>query len=506
MDVSGVRKDFLCYIVDDEESIRGILQETLSGAGYGVETFPTAEAALARIKEAPPHVILSDIRMPGMSGIQLLEKVRELSKDIQFIVMTSHASLETAVNAIRLGAYDYLHKPFEDLGDVVTTVDRTVEMLYLQFENEQLLEELSHKNKALTQLNTRIAREKEEVVRINNLMSALAKVKEVPDTIQVFLDHTSQLLGDTKILFFRYLPAYYSILLSHAAQYQIDEMKKIGINLKGIDPKQSMDVLRSPQTMPQLSDLLAQVFNTKQFVAMPIETEDEFVGIVTALSEISDPSVRRVFDSFVQIFKVSYSNAALQKRIHNLAIRDPLTGLYNRRYFNEKLDEEVSRSRRTKMPVSLIYLDIDHFKKYNDQNGHPMGDQLLKMFATVLQKTSRKNDIVCRIGGEEFVVVLPHTDAKGAAVKAEKLRRIIEATKFPFGEKQPLGKISSSIGVSEYPSLSSDAESLVKTADEALYQVKQTTRNRVSLAISPPGFKPDFEPIPVVSAERKHEA
>jgi diguanylate cyclase (GGDEF)-like protein len=174
--------------------------------------------------------------------------------------------------------------------------------------------------------------------------------------------------------------------------------------------------------------------------------------------------------------------------------------LYNRRYFNEKLDEEISRSRRTKMPVSLVYMDIDHFKKYNDQNGHPMGDQLLKMFSTILAKTSRKNDIVSRIGGEEFVIILPHTDAQGAAIKAEKLRRTIESTKFPFAEKQPMGFVSSSIGVSEYPTLAGDPESLVKAADDALYKIKSTTRNRVGLAEAPPGFKPDFVPIPVVPA------
>ncbi len=500
-DITKVRKDFLCYIVDDEESIRGILQEALGAAGYQVELFPTADLAYARIKEAPPHVILSDIRMPGMSGIQLLEKVRELSSDIQFIVMTSHASLETAINAIRLGAYDYLHKPFEDLADVITTVDRTVEMLFLQYQNEQLLEELGHKNKALTSLNARIAKEKEEVVRINTLMSQLAKVHDVNETIQVFLDNVSQLCADEKVIFLRYLPAYNSLMVSHASKISIEELRKTGINLSGIEPKLIMDNLKNPQGMAKLSELMQQVFNVKEFLAIPVETKEEFVGIIVVCSDVSDVSVRRVFDSYVQIFQVSYSNAALQKRIHNMAIKDPLTGLHNRRYFNDKLDEEVTRSRRTKMPVSLVYMDIDHFKKYNDQNGHPMGDQLLKMVATVLQKTSRKNDVVCRIGGEEFVLILPHTDSRGAAIKAEKLRRIIEATKFPFGEKQPLGMISMSMGVSEYPSVSGDAESLVKAADEALYHAKQTSRNCVALAAPPPGFKPDFEPIPVVSAD-----
>lgn len=501
MDLSKVRKDFMCYIVDDEESIRGILKETLGKAGYQTELFPTADAALARIKEAPPHVILSDIRMPGMSGIQLLEKVRELSSDIQFIVMTSHASLETAINAIRLGAYDYLHKPFEDLGDVLTTVDRTVEMLYLQFQNEQLLAELNNKNKALTQLNARIAREKEEVVKINNLMGALAKSKDLSETIQTFLIHVSQLLDNSSVIFLRYLPAYYSLMLSHAAQYQMDEAKKIGVNLKDIDPKQLLDHLKNPNSMHKISELMNQVFKTSSFLAMPIETEEEFVGIVVICKDVQDPSLRRVLDSFVSIFRVSYSNAALQKRIHNMAIKDPLTGLFNRRHFNEQLNDEITRSRRTKMPVSLVYMDIDHFKKYNDQNGHPMGDQLLKMVATVLQKTSRKNDIVCRIGGEEFVIILPHTDANGAAIKAEKLRRIIEATKFPFGEKQPMGKISMSMGVAEYPAHSHDSETLVKAADDALYQVKSSSRNRVCLATPPPGFQPDFVAIPVVAAD-----
>lgn len=162
VDVTKYRKDFMCFVVDDEESIRTILNETLTAATYNVRTFETADLAYEAIKQEPPHVILSDIRMPGMSGIQLLEKVRELSSDIQFIVMTSHASLETAINAIRLGAYDYLHKPFEDLGDVVTTVDRTVEKLYLQYQNEQLLDELANKNKALTSLNAGLQKKKRE--------------------------------------------------------------------------------------------------------------------------------------------------------------------------------------------------------------------------------------------------------------------------------------------------------------------------------------------------------
>jgi diguanylate cyclase (GGDEF)-like protein len=197
----------------------------------------------------------------------------------------------------------------------------------------------------------------------------------------------------------------------------------------------------------------------------------------------------------MQLMNVRYDNAIMTKKIHEMAIKDPLTGLYNRRYFNEKLDEEITRSRRTHHPLSLIYLDIDHFKKYNDTNGHPMGDVIIKSVAQILQKTSRKTDIVARLGGEEFAILCPHTHKEGCALKAEKVRLTVENTKFPHGEKQPLGKVTISLGVSEYPSISTDGETLIKTSDDALYKVKQGGRNRVCLAEAPQGFKPDFEPI-----------
>src|SRR4051794_8230305 len=109
MDISKHRSDFMIYVVDDEESIREILKETLGTAGYQIETFPSGDDALKRVRESPPHLIFSDIRMPGISGIQLLEKVKGLSRDIEYVIMTSHASLDTAVEAMKYGAYDYLY-------------------------------------------------------------------------------------------------------------------------------------------------------------------------------------------------------------------------------------------------------------------------------------------------------------------------------------------------------------------------------------------------------------
>lgn len=502
MDIAKYRKDFLVYVVDDEISITEVLKEALKDAGYQVETFPSADDAFVRVKENPPHVVISDIRMPGMTGIELLEAIRKISQDIQFIIMTSHASLETALDAMRLGAYDYIHKPFEQLDDVIKTIDRTVEKLFLQYQNEQLLEELAEKNKALSGLNVKISQEKEEVIKINSLMTQMSKAKDLDSVIQNYIDHVSALINKP-VVYLSHISTYMSLAVTHSAQLNKDTLKNIGIPLKDLDSKIYIEKLMNPMSLDGLHILMKEFFNVQEYFAIPIEDEASVGGVVIVFDALKDVSTRRLFDSFTQIFKVSYMNTRMQKRIHDMAIKDPLTGLFNRRYFNEKLEEELSRSRRTQMPVSLIYMDIDHFKKYNDQNGHPMGDVLLKMFSQVLRQTSRKNDIVCRIGGEEFVIILPHTDKIGAAIKAEKLRRVLESTPFPHGEKQPLGKVSSSMGVSEYPSHAHDGEELVRAADEALYQVKSTTRNKVCLATVKEDFVKDFEPIKVQPFEAK---
>jgi diguanylate cyclase (GGDEF)-like protein len=167
------------------------------------------------------------------------------------------------------------------------------------------------------------------------------------------------------------------------------------------------------------------------------------------------------------------------RQLEELATRDPLTNLFNRRHFNAKLLEEINRSKRSKNPVSVVYLDIDHFKKYNDGNGHPQGDILLKQFSLVIQTPIRNTDTCARLGGEGFCIILPETDLKGALLCAEKVRKAVESTDFPNGEKQPLGRVTCSLGVSEFPTFGHDEESLIQSADKALYHVKESGRNQV---------------------------
>lgn len=163
------------------------------------------------------------------------------------------------------------------------------------------------------------------------------------------------------------------------------------------------------------------------------------------------------------------------------AYRDELTGLYNFRFFREYLMREVQRRERHAPPLSLVMIDIDNFKTYNDRNGHEAGNDVLSAVAHLLSDALRKTDVAARYGGEEFVLLLPATPKTGALLVAERARASIEAHGFDHGESQPGGKLTVSIGIATYPGDARGADELIRHADSALYVAKANGKNQVHL-------------------------
>jgi len=161
------------------------------------------------------------------------------------------------------------------------------------------------------------------------------------------------------------------------------------------------------------------------------------------------------------------------------AITDGLTGLYNHRYFQDRLEEEMERSQRYGQPTSLMMADLDDFKKYNDANGHIAGDVLLVDLAKILRQTVRKVDVAARYGGEEFAVILPATKKKGALIIANRLCEKVAGQHFPNREVMPSKKVTLSIGLASYPDDAKDKPRLVDMADKALYLAKKAGKNQV---------------------------
>jgi diguanylate cyclase (GGDEF)-like protein len=173
---------------------------------------------------------------------------------------------------------------------------------------------------------------------------------------------------------------------------------------------------------------------------------------------------------------------AANQRLNRLAVTDGLTGLYNHRYLHEQLHVAVERSLRDGIPVAMLMIDVDHFKKYNDRQGHPAGDEALRTVARLIAEDRRAVDVVARYGGEEFAVLLHDVGRTQAIEVAEKIRTRISSANIPYAEEQPLGRMTVSIGVAVCPDDATTAAAWLESADVALYRAKKSGRDTVVAA------------------------
>lgn len=221
---------------------------------------------------------------------------------------------------------------------------------------------------------------------------------------------------------------------------------------------------------------------------VPMKYQDGVIGILAFSSPETDAfseDDRELLVTIANQAALALANAQLFQETLELSIRDGLTGILNRRGLDDRFQLEWSRALRDESDISVVMIDIDHFKKYNDQHGHQAGDTVLRRVAHLLESNLRKVDAVGRYGGEEFAVVLPRAKRSEALEVAKKLRRSIAEADFPHGYMQPLGRVTISCGVATAPQDATSREALVHRADEALLAAKEGGRNRVYVSEGP---------------------
>jgi diguanylate cyclase (GGDEF)-like protein len=180
-------------------------------------------------------------------------------------------------------------------------------------------------------------------------------------------------------------------------------------------------------------------------------------------------------------FSLALANLKLRETLRNQSIRDPLTGLFNRRYMEETLERELRRAERERRSVAVIMLDIDHFKRFNDEFSHEAGDVVLQELGSLLRSNSRAGDVPCRFGGEEFVLLLPATALADARKRADELRETIGTLHVTY-RGQLLGPVRCSMGVAAFPIHGVAGEAILRAADAALYRAKDSGRDQVMVA------------------------
>jgi diguanylate cyclase (GGDEF)-like protein len=240
------------------------------------------------------------------------------------------------------------------------------------------------------------------------------------------------------------------------------------------------DVSKDERFMGKIDKAI--LFKTKSLICVPMTIKGQVLGVLEFVNKTTgDPFNREDLDllmRLVDLTAVAVERTSLYQKMTELALTDDLTKLFNSRYLNRTIEIEIQRSTRYKTSLSLIFMDIDYFKRINDQFGHLIGSKVLVEMGQLLLKSLRSIDIVARYGGDEFVIVLPQTTPNAAVIIAERMRKSIEQNTFLKKEGYAL-KLTASFGVASYPESAHSKEELIKIADEAMYSVKHQTRNAV---------------------------
>jgi two-component system cell cycle response regulator len=454
-------------LADDELPLLGVLTEFLEGQGYVVKAVPDGNQALAALEKEEFTLALLDLKLPGLNGLELLSHLKARTPETEVILFTGHAELESALQALRLGAYDYLLKSDLLLADLQAVINRALERRRLSQTNRDLLKDLRQAQEELAQRRA----------------SELTQIRRIGETLAGPLTGAQIIQGMLNLLWESLPLAVLGLELQGGGQELPRRAFRRQPEVADASFKafQSWLKARLQDWPPPLTSSGAQATDTREkplpaMLQAPVQAGDVRGVVAAGRRTPFTPEESELFRIFTLQGEAAFKNLMLYEQVKSLAILDGLTGLHNYRYFWEVLHREVELGRRYHRLLSLLFLDIDDFKKVNDTLGHQVGDLVLKALGNFLKGSVRQADLVCRYGGEEFVVLLAETDSRQALISGERLRQGVSQITVELPEQQLHFTVS--IGVAQLdPEMDGDA--LVKAADAALYRAKKTGKNRV---------------------------
>jgi len=448
-------------IVDDVVANTRLLEARLSAEYFEVVTATNGPHALDICARGQCDIVLLDVLMPGMDGLEVCRRLKQNPRTAHLPVVMITALDEPAdrVAGLEAGADDFLTKPVND----IALITRVKSLVRLKMMTDDLMMRAAtsaeigldeafdpagidgHGGKVLL-----VEDGSASVERICRMLAPLHSVDHEPDPQEA---------------------------LFRAAEGDYD-LAIISLNLKQIDGLRLCSHLRS-------------LHRTRVLPIVVIADPDDNVRLLRGIDlGVNDYLVRPIDRQEMlarvrtQVRRKRFSDRLrdnVQTAIE-MAVTDGLTGLYNRRYLERHLATLVQQAAARQKPLSVFMLDIDHFKSVNDSYGHAVGDDVLREFSRRVRQAVRGIDLACRMGGEEFVVVMPDTDAARALVVGERLRQEIAADRFPVSANDQAIEVTVSIGIASLASAEDTPETLMKRADEALYRAKHAGRNRVSTA------------------------
>ena len=441
-------------IVDDEAVARNLYSDVLTAAGYHVRAVAGGADALEAFSHDRFDVVVTDLILPGMDGMQLLSELKRRRADVEIIVVTALEKVEPAVRALKNGASDYLVKPLAP------------EVLQAATARCLLTQRLMLENLALRSHVTLL----EAGQKIATTLDRAALYPVVVSALDMALSP-----GGTAVL----LAEGGKLQVVHAQNLSEAELADLGAALQA----RQLDVAEGRPVSLTLRGRPALAFAAR---------DHEVLGAVVALDPVrADAAALSAASFLTSHVALALRNSGRMAAVEDLAYQDDLTHLFNTRYLHLVLEREIKSSLCTGAPLALLFLDLDKFKAVNDKHGHLMGSRLLCELADLLRECVRDGDIVTRYGGDEFVMLLVGADAEVAQGVAERIRRTVEAHAFLAAEGLAVS-LTVSVGVASFPEHGVDKRTLLNLADRALYAGKRSTRNVVVIA-DPVGHEPSAD-------------
>lgn len=415
--------------------------------------------ALDICTRAQCDIVLLDVMMPGMDGFEVCRRLKAnpLTDHVPVIMVTALDQASDRIKGLEAGADDFLTKPVNEVA-LLTRVRSLVRL-------KLVLDEL--RMRAATSREIGLADPLAEAAVETGVGGRVLIVEDRPsaaERISAALQHeqTVEVEADPQEALFRAAEGNFDLVIVSLGLNGFDGLRLCG-QLRSLDRTRHVPVLVLVEADDSERLMRALELGVNDYLLRPIDRQELLARART------------------QVKKRRYADRLRDNVQHSmeLAITDGLTGLHNRRYMESHLGAVLERATARAKPVSLLILDIDHFKAVNDTFGHDAGDDVLREFALRLRRSIRNVDLACRYGGEEFVVVMPDTDIAIASVVAERIRRNIATEPFAVNQGTRLLDVTISIGLTARQDQADTADTILKRADQALYRAKRDGRNRV---------------------------
>lgn len=451
----------LILVVDDRPTNVLLLETKLSNEYYDVITARDGFEAVSKTKERNPDLLLLDVMMPGIDGFEVCRRLKAdpETAHIPIVMVTALSSKSDRLRGLEVGADDFLTKPFND----IVFFARTKSLIRIKM----LIDELRMRDLTATQLgasgstknplSTNVTGAKvlvidDDEVQASHIHEKLVELYQV----DIARDH-DQVMETIKA------NAYDAIIVS--TQMNGTEGLRLASHLKTRDETRHVPLIIMVNESRTQTMLKALELGINDYLLLPLDVNEMMARVKT------------------QVRRKKYQDALLSsyQKTSSHAITDPLTGLYNRHFMDTHLVNLVNQSHRRNKPLTLVMVDIDHFKSVNDTYGHEVGNQVLDGVAGIVVKCIRTADMAARFGGEEFVVLLPETELMAASTVTDRILRMVESTGLKISHESGKANVTVSVGAAQLRRAETGIE-LLRRADQALYKAKQSGRNQVVLA------------------------